>query len=472
MSCPTCNSDNIKKNGFLPSGKQRWFCKDCKHYFSEEVIPRTYKEETVDGKYCPYCGGNLKYKGWNKSGSRRYLCKSCGKGCSGETPKRLNSFHSDLPCPYCGSYHAKKSGKLRNGESRYVCNDCGKGFSSKTKIQIIPQGLVCPECGSADIGTHGIDSKTGKQRYRCRKCKRRFVENASQPKFQVHEKECPYCGHVGAKKGGRSQGKQYYICLECNHKYLEGGKFQHLTKSKKDYIIEQMHKGVSQKDIAKEIGVNIKSINNFLRKTDEYKELRKKQVQYQRMLVNRRQKYAHILKIKNDLFEKYLKVNSKLPYKVFNAFPALCNQYLDGIINRKQFNSSVNKMIQENLEQQRLRYKQTLYTQKLKRACMEVMMGQKEYKIIKKYSLNKEHFKGLLKPLYTKEHISQQQINTIIQYGVGCAVPVDYLAPYIPCSQKMCERILKQYDITKKKRVPLSEQEKAFDKIWLDKYIG
>ena len=471
MNCPICNGTNIKKNGFLASGKQRWFCKDCKRYFSEDVEPKITVDETVDGKYCPYCGGNLKYKGWNKSGSRRYLCKSCGKGCSGETPKKLNTFHSELPCPYCGSYHAKKSGKLRNGESRYVCIDCGKGFSSKTKIQIIPQGLTCPDCGSTDIGTHGMDTKTGKQRYRCHKCNRRFVENASQPKFQVHKKECPYCGYIEAKKGGRSQGKQYYICLECNHKYLEGGKFQHLTQNKKDYILEQIHKGVSQKDIAKKIGVNVKSINNLLRKTDEYKAIRKEFAKFQRERVNRMQRFQHVYKIKQECVSRFQEFESKLSFKFFLTFPKTAADYLNKSIDRKQFDRSVQSLMKAEITRISEQYIAEKYEQSKKQACLEIMMGQPE-SIVKKYNVKFEDIEDTLKRLYKAEHINQAQLDTIVKFGVGCAVPIEYLAPYIPCSQKMCGRILKKYNITKKKPVPLTEQEKAFDKIWLDKYIG
>ena len=46
MNCPNCGSDKLKKNGFLASGKQRYFCKECKKHFSSfDVIEKEPKKE-------------------------------------------------------------------------------------------------------------------------------------------------------------------------------------------------------------------------------------------------------------------------------------------------------------------------------------------------------------------------------------------------------------------------------------------
>ena len=33
MHCPTCNSENVKKNGSIHNKKQKYACKDCKWQF-------------------------------------------------------------------------------------------------------------------------------------------------------------------------------------------------------------------------------------------------------------------------------------------------------------------------------------------------------------------------------------------------------------------------------------------------------
>ena len=40
MKCPKCNSENIKKNGHIHNGKQRYACTDCGRQFVE--FPNNY----------------------------------------------------------------------------------------------------------------------------------------------------------------------------------------------------------------------------------------------------------------------------------------------------------------------------------------------------------------------------------------------------------------------------------------------
>lgn len=257
ITCPNCGGQNIKKAGFLASGKQRYVCKDCKKGFSSGN--NLVKKPKVDD-VCPYCGGELTTKGWNTSGTRRYKCKVCGKGCSEKTVKTPKE--SNVECPYCHSKFTKKGGKLRDGSLRYVCNTCKKGFSEKTIIKDL-SGIKCTHCGSTNIGTSGLDTKTGKQRYLCHDCRRRFVENPTQFTFVEQKVTCPHCGHNYAKKAGKTSGKQYYICLACGHKYLENGCFKHLTENQKRFIINLVLKGKNKKEVAELVNCSEKTVRNI-----------------------------------------------------------------------------------------------------------------------------------------------------------------------------------------------------------------
>ncbi len=46
MSCPTCNSDNVIKNGSVHNGKQKLLCKDCKRQFVENPVNKIISQET------------------------------------------------------------------------------------------------------------------------------------------------------------------------------------------------------------------------------------------------------------------------------------------------------------------------------------------------------------------------------------------------------------------------------------------
>jgi transposase-like protein len=45
LSCPTCTSDKLVRNGHAPNGKQRYFCRECKRSSRENPAPRGYSDE-------------------------------------------------------------------------------------------------------------------------------------------------------------------------------------------------------------------------------------------------------------------------------------------------------------------------------------------------------------------------------------------------------------------------------------------
>ena len=466
MSCPHCGSENVKKNGLLPSGKQRWYCNDCKKYWSFGVEP---VKPTTDGKHCPYCGGALKSTGWNASGTRRYACKECGKRCSGENPTKSLPVHSEIPCPYCGTHNARKLRQLKDGTKRYQCNECGKGFSANTVISK-PVNLTCPSCGGKHIHRSGHDTATGKQRYKCADCNRKFVENPTQCLFQKHEKECPSCHHIGAKKAGKSNGKQYYICLNCNTKFLEGGTRRHIRKTEKERILQMMKQGITRLDIAKELNISVKTIYNFLSKCEEYRHIAERHKQLQNERAVRNERLEHLYKIKEKKVQRFMPYN-RIPYGFFYGFMKLAKQYLAGELKKTEFDKMMTALTVKEFEKVSLTREELIYKQNKKKACMAIMRGMST-NYISRYNVTMADIKASLQTLYKNEKLTPEQEDTIVKFGVGCRVPVEYLAPYVPCSQRLCRNILKNYTIPAPKKHEVSEHEKAFDKIWLDKFLG
>ena len=45
VQCSSCESENVRKNGHAPNGKQRYQCLDCNRSFRESPSPNGYTEE-------------------------------------------------------------------------------------------------------------------------------------------------------------------------------------------------------------------------------------------------------------------------------------------------------------------------------------------------------------------------------------------------------------------------------------------
>jgi transposase-like protein len=76
--CPRCKSDNTKLDGWTRQGKQKVFCKACKHSFFETYIGKTPRAT------CPECcSTNTTKKGLDSRGNPAWRCKDCDH-CFGE----------------------------------------------------------------------------------------------------------------------------------------------------------------------------------------------------------------------------------------------------------------------------------------------------------------------------------------------------------------------------------------------------
>jgi transposase-like protein len=48
IECPSCQSQNHKKNGRIHNGKQRYLCKDCGRQFTPEGTKKVIGEQTKE----------------------------------------------------------------------------------------------------------------------------------------------------------------------------------------------------------------------------------------------------------------------------------------------------------------------------------------------------------------------------------------------------------------------------------------
>jgi transposase-like protein len=520
MNCPKCGSKNYRKSGFLKSGKQRYTCKECgKGFSSKEPIVDVKKPciycggntvksgKTKWGKqiylckdcgrkfnetrseildiHCPICGGELKYKGWSNNGhSRRYLCRECGKSFSGEDPTKLKVKVVEKPCPYCGSENIKKGGHLKSGAKRYVCNDCGKGYNENTVLTVRKyRPKECPKCHGTHINCSGYETKTHKQRYKCVDCGYKFVENPTQPTFKQWDIECPYCHNIGAKKAGVSSNrKQYFICLKCNHKFMENQHHQHTTPELRANVIRDLELGMTKIDISVKYGVSEKTIRTITRG----KELAWRRIQREQTILENKKKKLKIQKtklefrkrnveqLKNKIVYNYSCYGVSLEENLCKEFDSLFNLYLEDKIKKYTLEEQFKVLLEKGypiMEQKQKEHEIKLKRQRKFYMIKEILEGNTEESVASKYNIDIKHLQDILEKYYEMEDITERQKTDIIKFGIGAAVPVEYIAPYIPCSIKKCQKILSKYTIRKRQKYERTETDKHQDWYELDKFI-
>ena len=413
---------------------------------------------------CPYCNETASRKaGFYADGSQKYLCKSCGKKHNGHTAI-IRDPEQYLTCPYCNSTHTKKGGHLSSGTQRFICKSCNRYFSEKTVIKQ-PITATCPDCKSHNLRRTGFN-KLGIQRYVCKDCGRKFVEEVTVRPKSSHQVVCPKCNHHYAKKGGQTGNKsQYWICLQCGHKYLEDPRYKHVTDEQKREIVSLMNCGYTPREIGDKIGKTgrtiksiLESINpafkdrvcrNIALKRERLKQVTVARKQRQQQL-EQEQKEKRLQEQKREIVKMYTQeglTKKQIATKLHIAVNTV-NIATDGLMSKDEH--------------------QKFMIRKL------IMSGKNPDKVCAEYNYNKSNIYKLMERDYRNEVITPQQTDLIIKFGVMLDVPVEYLAEYVPCSEKKCKEVMKQYSHLKvpRKKILPTEQELALDKIALEKFVG
>lgn len=229
MNCPECNSENLVKRGFR-GGHQRYVCKDCDRHFTEGVKLKPRMPKTpLEGEVCPHCGSTeIKRDGKLETGGQRFKCVTCGRGFSEKT---VLYKPVEYKCPHCGG-RLKRAGHSKEGKPKYRCADCGK-YSSGNPPTItfafkeVNKDIKCLYCGSTNL-KRGGKSRKGYLRYICLDCQKTFNEQTAE-RLQKLESEmrrdetCPRCGGHNIKQSTPSRtGKEQLRCLDCHKTYLKG----------------------------------------------------------------------------------------------------------------------------------------------------------------------------------------------------------------------------------------------------------
>lgn len=363
--CPNCKSKNFSLINDKSAKHQRYYCKDCKTSFTEQPVYLVEQRRT-----CPICGKPLAVKGFTDEGVRKYYCCVCKRKSTARTWQKLMIQKNPVTCPHCQGNDIKRAGKLASGTPKFYCKTCQRYFSKNTNIREDIK-IHCIHCGSDNLRRCG-HSPDGTQRYLCKECGRKFMETSKRRDEAASLVTCPRCGHGEAVKAGHDYGKQYYRCKACGHKYALDAAFRHLTEDTIKQLVQAFLQGASYEQLNKDFGFSEKTLRKAL--------------------------YPTIDKL-------------------------IVQSYLKGVsisVLSKRFRRS--------------------------------------YNIIEELVKDKE------------QQLSQKQENFILTYGIRLGVPAADIAPHVPCSIATVERILARFEKVRRKRYVPSEEEKRLDRLTLSKY--
>lgn len=426
LHCPHCNGINFRKAGFLASGKQRYICKDCKKGFSSFI-----QIAKQPNKPCIYCHGNNTVKsGRTKNNIQIWLCKDCNRKFN---ENNLPVEHIEQKCPYCGGEITVKGWSNNHTVRRYVCKSCRKSFSGNLNNIKVRDFMPCPYCHSNNVKKGGRLT-SGLKRYVCNDCGKGYNEGTKIVEQPCLPESCPKCGeHIIARSGKDNNGKQRYRCKSCGYKFIENpvGRVaeRHEVQCPKCNNMEAVKCG---KTNGKQYWKCTKCGHKYLL-DGVYKHRTQEQKQ---QIVDLYKAGVTQLQI-----SEFLNISIKTIYRILKEQDALNT-------DTKTPKGSKRDLI-----------------------VKAILNGHNMQMIAKKTGYNTKMLRDMMRYEYKKEKLSPQQKDLIIKFGVNCAVPIDYLAPYVPCSQRLCKQILHKYEITQRKKPVLTEQEKAFDRLELDKFI-
>lgn len=272
--------------------------------------------------------------------------------------------------------------------------------------------MKCPRCGSTNLQKKG--KRGNKQRFRCKDCSSSFTDGVIYKEAPVHEKlqkVCSRCGSLHVVRDGKLvDGAQRYLCKDCSLRFSEnstesltiqwecpycGGTLRYAgygSLGQREYKCKNCHKNCSGDQVT---GKPIKR---------EYFSRVNKDIECPIC------SSLHIKKggITEDGRQKYICLDC-----------------------RKAFMTSYKS-------------KPKPIGTKVK-VIKDVLKGGNIRKLASLYNYSERHIREFMTPFYAKEQITPEQKALIIKFGAHCRVPVNYMAEYIGCSEKMCKKVVKEY---------------------------
>lgn len=272
--------------------------------------------------------------------------------------------------------------------------------------------MICPRCGSSDLQKKG--KRLGRQRYRCKECSSSFTEGIpykEAPVYEAAQKVCSRCGSKSIVRDGKlKDGAQRYLCKDCNLRFSDnssesltilwecpycGGTLIYSGYGKlgqREYNCKDCHKSCSGDLIT---GKPIKRLS------------------FSEVNVSVFCPYCNSLNIKKAGIAKG------------NRQKYICKDC------KRHFMTD---------------YKVTPKSKDLKNKVIKYLLNGANLKKVSTASgYSQRYIREFMEPFYANETITEEQKQLIIKFGGHCRVPVDFLAPYVKCSERMCRKIIKGF---------------------------
>ena len=273
--------------------------------------------------------------------------------------------------------------------------------------------IKCPRCGSQDLQKRGKRA-SGRRIFKCKNCHASFTEGVPYKEATIKEavnKTCSRCGSTHIVRDGKlKDGAQRYLCRDCNLRFSDNSSESLTTTWECPYCGHLL---------------NYSGYGKLGQR--EYKCSHCKKSCSGDLLTGKPIKRVYFSETNTSITcpsceSKNIK---KAGIAAGNRQKYLCNDCGKSFMTEYKV-----KPKKEGLREE------VIYL---------VMHGKNVAKMGKKYGFSERYMREFLEPYYAKETITKEQKALIIKFGYHCKVPIDYLAEYVPCSEKMCRRVLKEY---------------------------
>ena len=272
--------------------------------------------------------------------------------------------------------------------------------------------MKCPRCGSKDLQKKG--KRLGKQRFRCKECSCSFTKGIpykEAPTYERLDKKCSRCGSTHIVRDGKLEdGAQRYLCKDCNLRFSDNSSESLTTSWECPYcghvLIYSGYGKLGQREYR----------CNHCKKSCSGDKITGKPIK--RLSFGETNELVHCPSCDSKNIKKAgIAKGSRQKY--------ICKDC------KKHF------MTEYRVEPKKKGLREEVIS--------IVMHGGNVKKISKEYGFSERYMREFLEPYYAHESITREQKELIIKFGYHCRVPVNYLAEYVPCSEKMCRRVLKEY---------------------------
>ena len=273
--------------------------------------------------------------------------------------------------------------------------------------------MNCPRCGSENLQKKG--KRLGNQRYRCKDCSASFTEGVpykEAPNYEVLEKKCSRCGSTEVVRDGKLEdGAQRYLCKGCGLRFSDNSAESLTIRWECPYcgapLIYSGYGKLGQREY------KCSSCNKSCSGD---------------MITGK--------PIKRVAFKEH---NTSVSCPCCGSK----NIRKAGIAKGGRQRYRCNECEKQFMTDYRLPPKKAGLKERI---IGLIMNGYNLKKVGKQLGFSERYIREFMEPFYEGECISDEQRQLIIKYGAHCKVPIDYLAPYVRCSEKMCRKVIKEYN--------------------------